>query len=205
MSLEINWEALRGYLVGETVVRGVTTSILELLNRSDTFSASFDIERLRFGETPPSIEVLEVTDVDRARRWDMRFHEVNVPDLPPLSFDAPFEATVQIEAIDVLEIFCTVVLSLDAFAPGAIKYPVNAALTGLSLQGVFVITYNVDSLFIQARSLPELSFNLNVTLGAEPKLRDNEKVCGLLHQSFVQWIQTYLLAPNAIQIPLNSV
>lgn len=204
MSLDIRWELLQSYLVEEKAINFIKNAIADALNKVDLFSATFDIERLKFGTKKPSIVIQSMKDVDITLQWHLNTHEINLPQLKKTSFQAPFQAVIGIDVnSDALLVF-TAIASFDLISPGCIRFPIRASITDIILRGNLTVQFLGDSLILFFETPPEFNFSLDLILGGEQKLYDQTKVRDFVCQVFNDYVQQNLVHPNAIKLPFSN-
>lgn len=205
MTLNVNIEALQNYVVEQRTIALITNVIKEIFDKSDLFSSTFVIERLKFGTKQPLIQLLSLKDVDVTLQWHLNTHEVNIPSLKKSQFEAPFQAVIAANIASDCSMIFKAELSYDGIAPGAIKYPIRASLTDIGFTGRLTAQYLGDSLIVFFETPPEFNFSLELALGLNETLFDNDQVvknfiCEVLHD----WVNKNLVHPNALKFPFNA-
>jgi hypothetical protein len=203
MNVRVNIEELQSYLIEDRTIQLLAGIVHESLNRSHLFSVHFEIERLTFGSHAPSVTLLSMQDVDVATQWRLNTHDLLIPGLGALTFDAPFQAIVDIQCeTDCLMLF-NATLSYNQIAPGCIKYPINAEISSIRFVGRLSIQFLGDAIVLFFDRRPEtIDFQLRLQLGAEEKLIDEHHVKDLLCEILWKWLDNNMLSENAVRIPL---
>lgn len=201
MNLEIDMDALQSYLVEEQTIQYITNLVHSILQQSDLFSLNFEIERLKFGTEQPSIQLLSMKDVDVTLQWHLITHDFVIPLLKKNSFQAPFQCVIGIDCKSDISIAFNTTLSLDAFSPGCIKFPIKANLSRLLFNGALTMQYLGDSMILFFETPPEINFDLEMILGAEEKLFDQNQIKDFLLEVINDWIKNNVVHPNALKLP----
>jgi hypothetical protein len=199
MHVQLNMEALQSYLVEDRAIQFLGNAVHAALNQSELFSASFEIERLKFGTHPPSIQLLSMKDIDVATQWSLHLHTIPIPNIGRLPFDAPFQADLQLNCDSDCSMIFHTTLSYDQISPGCIKFPIKASISRLVVQGRISVNFLGDAIVILMQNQPELNLDLILQLGGEEKLEDDGKIRDLLLEVMKKWIEENLIPPNALQ------
>ena len=202
MSLTINWESLQSHYVEERIIRYIKEMVDNISNVSNDFSLGFAIERLKFGNNPPKVELTSMKDVDITTQWNLSTHDIVLSELPEIQFKAPFQASILVNWQSDFSSVFTVTLKVDLISPGCIKFPIRANLINIRLNGEATIQFLGDSLVIYFENHPDFSFSLELSMGGEEKLFDQIHVKGFLHEIIHEWISKNAVHPNALKIPL---
>lgn len=206
MSLQINMKELQSYVSKASTIETITNAVQSILNQSDMFSASFRIDSLSSGLTPPKINILEMKDIDTSLRWPLTTHEYNL-DIHSDLFQAEFQAMIGVEYHGDASISFSALLSLDKLsptdlAPGCIKMPIRVSLSGISLNGKMYVQKYQKVLVIFFDHEPEINYHLDVSIGAETKLYDQRHIHDFTCEILRQWLSKNVVYPNAISIPM---
>ena len=204
MNIQINIEALQSYLVEDRTISFILDAVQEALNRSEDFGATVEIDKLKFGTQPPSINLISMKDIDVTLQWHLNTRDIAIPALKKLPFDAPFQAVIAVNCDSDCSIMVTAVLAYNGISPGCIKFPIKANLSNIMFQGKITIQYLGDAVIVFFESLPELKFELSMVMGGNEKLIDEEKVRDFLMELFNKWIKDNLLHPRALKFPFAS-
>lgn len=201
MNLQVNIEALQSYLVQDRTIRFIIDAVQEALNQSEDFGATIEIERLRFGTQQPSISLTSLKDVDVTLQWHLQTHDVVIPSLKRLGFDAPFQAVISVNCQSDCSIITKATLAYNKISPGCVRFPLKAIVSDVSFNGKLTIQYFGDALIVFFESPPEFNFGLELILGASEKLFDQTQVRDFLCEGFHKWIADHMLHPNALKFP----
>lgn len=211
MNVQINIESLQSFIVEERCSEFITNAVMEILNQSDLFSATFEIEKLKFGTKQPKLQLISMKDVDVTLQWHLNTHEFLIPllrdsnlsNIRSLEFQAPFQAVLDIQCDTDCSLAFMATLSIDVISPGSIKFPINATISKLKLLGQLTIQYLGDSIILFFDRLPVFDFELDLVLGADEKIFDQIEVRNFLFETMQGWIQKTLVHPNAIKLPIS--
>ncbi|OHS97039.1 hypothetical protein TRFO_36785 [Tritrichomonas foetus] len=212
MNIEVNMDALQSYVIEDKTSQFITNAVMELLNKSDKFSATFDIENLKFGTKQPTVQLISMKDVDVTLQWHLNTHEFiipsfkqsNMPFLKSFEFQAPFQAVISVYCKSDCSISISTTLSFDGISPGCIKFPIHATISHIEFTGQITVQYLGDSIVLFFEVPPDFHFDLDLVLGAEEKFFDQYQVRGFISEVLNDWMTKNLVHPNAIKLPISE-
>lgn len=202
MNLEVDMSSLQSLQVEEQASHFITDLVRGLLQRSDLFSLRFEIERLKFGTSAPSVRLLSMSDVDVTLQWHLITHDLHLPALRRTLFQAPFQCVLSLDWDSDLSLALNASISLDSPSISCVSFPVKASVSRPSLSGALTIQYLGDSVVLFFESAPRLSFDLEVILGAEEKLFDQHQIRDFALEALSEWIASHAVHPHALRLPL---
>ena len=201
MNLQVNIEALQSYLVEERTIRYIVTALHEALNQSRDYGAEIEIEKLKFGTQQPTVKLVSLKDVDVTLQWHLNTHDITLPWLRKMAFDAPFQAVISVNCRSDCSVVMKATLSYNKISQGCIKFPLKAIISKVSFNGKVTIQYLGDALLLFFEASPDFGFELDLILGASEKLFDQTQVRDFLCEFIHKWMADHVLYPNALKFP----
>jgi hypothetical protein len=204
MDISVNIDALQAYLSEDRTVQLIAGLVHDALNQSDLFSVHFEIASVDFGTRAPSLRLVSMRDVDANAHWRLQTHDIDVPGLQKLPFDAPFQAVLGIDCDSDCRILFSATLSYDQIAPGAVRYRISASIASVLLRGRLSVHFLGEAFVLFFESAPEFNFELRLELGSEEKVIDEHRVRDFLCELATKWLSQNMLNGNAVRIPFGA-
>ena len=201
MSLKINWESLQSHYIENKIIEYLTNFINQFSNISNNLGFLFQIDSLKFGNISPKIDICSIKDIDLTIQWNLQTHEINLPNLPKINFQAPFQSSIKIDWQGDFSSIFSILFSFNILTPNSIKFLIRSQLLNISFNGLLNFLFLGDNILIYFDKKPEYNFLLELSIGINQPLFDQNHIKSFLIELIDKWMNENIIYPNSLKIP----